>query len=240
MREATSPPPEVHYHNLQRAASPDPSSQQTNNHHNGTRLPAGTVMTLGRNAGNGIGSPTTSNNNARPSSVAASSGPIVPRPGSPATTPNCMQHLSPSPHRMTHQQQQSNEEEEGSTGVQGQQQGDASVNNSSSPTPLHQQQTRNSGLYGQQASVTSGNRSPNNGMIQRRHKFRHQGSSRSTGSAASTDDASPCISRGESPRNISRSPIIGQVPLILDHLYLVGKLTSSKIADTKVSKFQRF
>ncbi len=27
------------------------------------------------------------------------------------------------------------------------------------------------------------------------------------------------------------------VPLILDHLYLAGKLTSSKIADTKVSGF---
>jgi hypothetical protein len=27
------------------------------------------------------------------------------------------------------------------------------------------------------------------------------------------------------------------VPLILDHLYLVGKLTSSRIADTKVSGF---
>ncbi len=27
------------------------------------------------------------------------------------------------------------------------------------------------------------------------------------------------------------------VPLILDHSYLVGKLTSSKIADTKVSGF---
>jgi hypothetical protein len=30
------------------------------------------------------------------------------------------------------------------------------------------------------------------------------------------------------------------VPLILDHSYLVGKLTSSKIAVTKVSGFQRF
>jgi hypothetical protein len=29
------------------------------------------------------------------------------------------------------------------------------------------------------------------------------------------------------------------VPLILDHSYLVGKLTSSKIADTKVSGFLR-
>ncbi len=27
------------------------------------------------------------------------------------------------------------------------------------------------------------------------------------------------------------------VPLILDHSYLVGKLTSSKIADTKVPEF---
>jgi chromodomain-helicase-DNA-binding protein 1 len=34
-----------------------------------------------------------------------------------------------------------------------------------------------------------------------------------------------------------RSPIIGTVPLILDRSYLVGKSTSSKIADTKVSKF---
>jgi hypothetical protein len=30
------------------------------------------------------------------------------------------------------------------------------------------------------------------------------------------------------------------VPLILDHSYLVGELTSSKIADTKVSGFSRF
>jgi hypothetical protein len=30
------------------------------------------------------------------------------------------------------------------------------------------------------------------------------------------------------------------VPLILDHSYLVEKLTSSKIADTKVSGFKRF
>jgi hypothetical protein len=28
-----------------------------------------------------------------------------------------------------------------------------------------------------------------------------------------------------------------KVPLILDHSYLVGKLTSSKIADTKVTGF---
>ncbi len=30
------------------------------------------------------------------------------------------------------------------------------------------------------------------------------------------------------------------VPLILDHSYLVGKATSSKVADTKVSGFWRF
>jgi hypothetical protein len=30
------------------------------------------------------------------------------------------------------------------------------------------------------------------------------------------------------------------VSLILDHSYLIGKLTSSKIADTEVSGFQRF
>jgi hypothetical protein len=29
------------------------------------------------------------------------------------------------------------------------------------------------------------------------------------------------------------------MPLILDHSYLVGELTNSKIADTKVSGFQR-
>ncbi len=34
-----------------------------------------------------------------------------------------------------------------------------------------------------------------------------------------------------------RSPIIGQVPLTLDHSYLVGELKSLKIADTKVSEF---
>jgi hypothetical protein len=34
-----------------------------------------------------------------------------------------------------------------------------------------------------------------------------------------------------------QSPIIGQFLLILDHSYLVGKLTSSKIADTKVPGF---
>ena len=162
MREATSPPPEVHYQNLQRAASPDPQT----NHHNG-RLPP---LALGRN-GNGSVSP--SNNR----SVAMSPN----RPGSPPAATG-MQHLSPSPHRMA----QHDEEDV----VQGQ--NEASLN--SSPTPL---QIRNNGGGNSQHQVSmSGNRSPNS-MIQRRHKFRHQGSSRSTGSAASTDDTSPCISRGE-------------------------------------------
>jgi hypothetical protein len=53
---------------------------------------------------------------------------------------------------------------------------------------------------------------------------------------ASAHDSSPVLGKGDA-NDYPRITYYWTVPLILDHSYLVGKLTSSKNAYTKVSEF---